>query len=500
MTQREWSARWLVADVLLHRDARLLRPHFLRATVLAWVFMFAVLPAATTRTKGAPGLYLLTQLTIALCLASVGEASRVFNRLLDDEWTAYNLELLQLTGISPAELIFAKALPQWCTGLSAMLLTFPVALLAVTLGGVTYTQVIAVYGLIIVLYLLVSAMALLGNAIVNNVSYSSLLSFAVGLLYFAPLGVIDYFRISPAAPNGTSPPLLFPAFEFFRILDSTYKGSIVSWPVVIHLGTVVGLCWISGRLLSRRWHFATEQAPEEPVSTEQPINPQPLWRPMVNPPRCDNHPIVWKDYYFTLGSDEMQYGKWIVLGLTALMAAALAWLVHPAVLWLFVFLGIFGAIGVLTYSAQRLWQMELQERTLEALCLVPWPTSDIVYAKLRALTITSLPEALVFVVTVAGLIIVRQWEVAWCLCYLAVSMPIIVCTDAGWRFIPRTWQGLTSRCKLVGIPLGVWVLSGVLGVFVHPAVGLVVLSVGVPFVCRIVLADCAHWLPERASE
>lgn len=500
MTQRGWMACWLVADVLLRRDARVVSPHMLRAVILAWVFLIAVLPAASARAIGAPGLNLLTQLTIALCLASAGEACRVFNRLLDDEWTAYNLELLQLTGISPAELIFAKALPQWCTGLSAMLLTFPVALLAVTLGGVTYTQVIAVYVLVIVLYLLVSSLALLGNAIVKDISYASLITVIAAALYFAPLGIIDCSRMVRGFPGGPNPPCLFPVLEFMRILDSSYKGGIVSWPVLIHLVTVGGLCGISGKLLSRRWHFATERMPEEPVSVEQPIKPQPLWRPAVTPPRCQVHPIVWKDYYFTMGSDEMQYGKWIVLGLTALMAAALAWLVDPAALALFAFLGIFGAIGVLTFSAQRLWQMEMQERTLGTLCLVPWRPEEIIMAKLRVLAVTSVPECIIFLAVIVGLVIAQQAIAAWCVAYLLVSLPIIVCTDAGWRFIPATWKGFVSRGKLVGVPLAAWSVSGILGIFVHPVAGLFVLMAAVPFVCWIVIDDCAGWLPERASE
>jgi len=500
MTQRVWSARWQVAGVLLQRDARILRPHLMRAAVLAWVFFLAVLPATNARTIGAPGLNLLTQLTMALCLASVGEATRVFNRLLDDEWTAYNLELLQLTGISPAELIFAKALPQWCTGLSAILLTFPVALLAVTLGGVTYTQVIAVYGMVFVLYLQVSAMALLGNAVVKDVSYASLLSFGVALLYFVPLGVIDYNRLNQGFPTGTSPPMLFPPFEFVRILDSAYSGRIVSWPALLHLGTTAGLCWVAGRLLSRRWFFATERIPEEPESVEQPVNPQALWRPAQKPPRCQMHPILWKDYHFTMGSDEMQYGKWIVLGLAGLMGTALAWLVDPSILWIFAFLGIFGAIGVLTYSAQRLWQLELQERTLSSLCLVPWRPEEIVLTKLRVLALTSLPEMSVFLVVLAGLMFARQDIAAWCVAYLVVSLPIVVCTDAGWRFIPRSWKGLLSRGKLVGVPLAAWSVSAIFGIFLHPAAGLVVLVMCVPVVCWVVVDDCAEWFAERAGE
>lgn len=500
MSQRVWSARWQVASVLLQRDARIMRPHLMRAGVLAWVFFLAVLPAANARAIGAPGLNLLTQLTIALCLASAGEATRAFNRLLDDEWTAYNLELLQLTGISPAELIFAKALPQWSTGLSALLLTFPVALLSVTLGGVTFTQVIAVYGVVIVLYLLVSSLALLGNAVVKDVSYASLLSFFVALIYFAPLAVIDYYRFAPGVLNGSSPPMLFPPFELSRILNSTYGGSIVSWPLLLHMGMTAGLCWLSGRLLSRRWFFATEHIPEEPVSVDQPVNPQALWRPAIKPPRCQIHPIVWKDYHFTMGSDEMQYGKWIVLGLTGLMAAALAWLVDLTALWMFAFLGIFGAIGVLTFSAQRLWQMELQERTLSSLCLVPWRPEDIVLTKLRVLAVTSFPELAVFVIVLTGMLIARQDIAAWCVAYLAVSLPIVVCTDAGWRFIPRSWKGLVSRGKLVGVPLAAWSVSAIFGIFLHPAAGLVVLVMCVPVVCWVVIDDCAEWIAERAGE
>ncbi len=297
--------------------------------------------------------------------------------------------------------------------------------------------------------------------------------------------------------------------ECVRVLDSRFVGPIASWPVLPHLLTCAGLLVVTRRWMAWNWERAVDRMPSPSVSEEQPKQPQPLWRPALPPPRCSGNPIVWKDYYFLSGGDEMQYGKWLFLLVP--LTPNLVWLwmglgssqglrASGIVFAVIGFFSIFAAIGVITFTAQRLWQMEIQERTLGSLALLPWAAWDIITAKLRVLALVSVQEMVIFAATLLGLLWYRQWLGAGLLAALLLSLPMIVCTDAAWRFIPRTWEGLTSRGKLVGAPIVAWSLGGILAYFAHPLAGLAMLAVCVPFVCWVALDDCAARFARHAGE
>lgn len=509
------SARWELAQVLLNRDARQLTPHLCRLGALLLLFLFVVLPASQSTTVGAPGLGVLRSIVICAAVWVIAAGMAGFVSLLNDEWTGYNLELLRLTGMSAADLLWAKAIPQLATVASGVMLSFPMALLSVTLGGVALVQVGAIYVQLLVLISLVAVSSLLAGTLLKDLANARIMAVGLMVAYgLCTLGADLFvfqtmnFRTPPSQPQWC---LLT---ECVRVLDSRFVGPIASWPVLLHLMTGAGLLVVTRRWMAWNWERAADQMPSPTVSEEQPKQPQPLWRPALPPPRCSGNPIVWKDYYFLSGGDEMQYGKWAVMSLPASVTGA-ALLSHfytsidrthslqnaiDGVLSMTAFLSIFAAIGVITFTAQRLWQTEIQERTLGSLALLPWEPWDMITAKLRVLALVSIQEMVIFAATLLGLLLYRQWIGAGLLAALLLSLPMIVCTDAAWRFIPRTWEGLTSRGKLVGAPVFAWSLGGLAAYFAHPLAGLAMLAVCVPFVCWIAIDDCAARFAQYAGE
>ncbi len=145
------SARWELARVLLNRDARRSGPHATRLSVLLLLFLVVVLPASQSTTIGAPGLGVLRSIVLCAAVWVIAAGMAGFISLLNDEWTGYNLELLRLTGMSAADLLWAKAIPQLATVASGIALSFPIALFSVTLGGVALVQVGAIYVQLLVL-------------------------------------------------------------------------------------------------------------------------------------------------------------------------------------------------------------------------------------------------------------------------------------------------------------------------------------------------------------
>lgn len=504
------SARWELARVLLNRDARQLTPHEFRLGALLLLFLFVVLPASQSTTVGAPGLGVLRSIVICAAVWVIAAGMAGFISLLNDEWTGYNLELLRLTGMSAADLVWAKGIPQLATVASGVVLSFPMALLSVTLGGVALVQVGAIYVQLLVLISLVAVSSLLAGTLLKDLANARIMAVGLMVAYgLCTLGADLFvfqtmnFRTPPTQPQWC---LLT---ECVRVLDSRFVGPIASWPVLLHLMAGAGLLVVTRRWMAWNWERAADQMPSPTVSEEQPKQPQPLWRPALPPPRCSGNPIVWKDYYFLSGGDEMQYGKWLFLLVPLTPNLVCLWMglgdsrglrVSGVVFVVIGFFSIFAAIGVITFTAQRLWQTEIQERTLGSLALLPWEPWDMITAKLRVLALVSAQEMVIFAATLLGLLLYRQWIGAGLLAALLLSLPMIVCTDAAWRFIPRTWEGLTSRGKLVGAPVVAWSLGGLAAYFAHPLAGLAMLAVCVPFVCWIAIDDCAARFAQHAGE
>jgi hypothetical protein len=164
------------------------------------------------------------------------------------------------------------------------------------------------------------------------------------------------------------------------------------------------------------------------------------------------------------------------------------------------FLAVVATVASLSFCAARLWQTELRERTLGGLALLPWSAEELLLAKLTALAYISLPEMVILALATLAAVSLGQWTAAALVGGVFASLPLVVCTDTAWRFLPATWAALASKAKLVGMVLAIWCLAGLLGWAVHPLVGLTTLLLVVPWATWAAFAEAAHWFTQRAGE
>jgi hypothetical protein len=507
------SPRWLLAGVLLNRDARRESPHLWRGGFLVLLFCTFWSASAGFSRSAAPGLMLLQSLGWTSAFGLIALAVLGVGNLFRDEWVGNNWDLLQITGVSGFDLLLAKLVPTWLTALSLLLLEIPCLLLCVTLGGVTPLQVAAVVWQLMWLFLVMAGFTVLAAAGLQRTW--AIVPAALAMFYGYEIAtlVIDEIvagGLRVRAASISTPRAMLPS-EFQRILTSGFAGPVLAWPTLLHAAAVGGCLWLAAQSIRRQMAAPREEKSLEEIAPEGQAHQTniPVWRPGYKVPRIEGNAIEWKDYHFTLGGDEMMTGKWglVILGLVvlglALLSAALGERPASGLSWLIGFLMFLGLLGTLAYSAQRLWVQEIREQTLAGLLLLPCGPKDILWAKLRAFLRVSVPEIVVACVFLVPIVYFSAESREWIPCQLYVglllSIPMVVCTDAAWRFLPQTWAGFGPRTKLAGMNLLAWGASLWLAVVGSPLAGLLLLALLVPIMCRSALHIAAEWLGRNAG-
>ena len=457
-----------------------------------------------------------------IALATIGVGS-----LFRDEWLGNNLDLLQLTGVSGFDLLLAKLIPLWLTAISLLLLEIPCFLLCITLGGVTPLQVTAVIWQLAWLFLVTSSITVLSAALFRRplsiLAGAGILLFVyqlVGWWFDMLMWHILHGTSSPTTGQGSFPGVSWPDEFYARIFRAGFVGPVIGWTVLIHIAVVAGCLIRVAQILRKRLSAPREELSVEETAPEGTAHQSviPVWRPsyLVPPIGRQEDAIEWKDYHFTLGGDDMMNGKWALatVAITLLMIFSIPLYMAEVrganvqdefvCMGFFIFIAILAPLGSMVHMAHWLWMQEIRERTLDSLLLLPISAKDIIHAKLRTFARMCLPEIALYA-TEFVVIFVLSWTAGeWGVCCLflglLLSIPMIVCTDAAWRFIPRDWEGLKPRAVLALSVLFAWGIGGVFGCAGGPLVGVIILAVLVPLVCRSAIHLAADSLSNHAGE
>lgn len=497
------AARYQLAGVLVRRDARDWSTHLTRgiSVILLWSGVWML---SNQTWRQAAGRDLLENLTWISGLLMVITALEAYSSLLTDNWTGPDLDLLWISGMSPFDLLIAKSLPHVLTALVLLLIEVPFALVTITMGGVTYIQLAALTVQLLMLFLWMSGCSMIWGVLsatagIKPKAARVLALLSMGLLLLAtPVADGLWDALRPQLGLGSDKSRINPVHEIERIFSSGFAGPVLGWTVALQSLVVVWLFHAAKRLLT--WQLTSDSTDAEPAPVD--VHAPPLSRPVDPPPRCTDRAIEWMEYYFTVGP-EMLAGKWVLVAILSPVVALMAATIDRSdrgLLILAAAIGLVFSVGSIAFTASRLWQTELRERTLWGLAMLPLPAEAVIIAKLKTLAHVSLPE--IVILTVATLLPLRHGQVTATAILGGVfaSLPLIVCTDTGWRFIAPTWEGLAARAKLVGVVVATWSLAGLIGYFTHPLAGLMVLIACVPWAMWLAIDEAAKWFAWRAGE
>jgi hypothetical protein len=469
-------------------DVRQLRTHLLRGAVAGGVLWLLAIVHDSMRWMSAPGLEFFGVLAwLSLVLLSLAGAF-YFCSVITEEKEQQTLGLLRMAGVGPGTLLVGKSLGRLSVMLLLMTITLPYWWLAVTLGGVTLTQVAAT-GVILATHLIfVSQIGTLCSVIFQTTGQAAVA--ACLLIAGIQLGPLLLYEILVELRIGAAiQPAVLQATHWLALsqleatLQSGYSGGLFESQAMINTGAAAGLFCLSWALFDR---FNTYDSLEG-VRTS-------LWRRAVeriqdgfssaigNGPRTNRPPrrasgnaIIWKDFWLLAGGRKWQRLRMAFFGVCTLGSAFLLWiwlfgaprryfnydhywgweLGAPLMIWMMFFAAIEAA-----YLAGHVFQRELKEQTWDSLRMLPISLRSLCGWKILGCSRALLPAVAFFLLGLVidcgdwsdGLMELWRWpiDITFCGVYLVISTLFALCLICFFSLKTNPWLGLVLAAAAFG--------------------------------------------------
>ncbi len=481
----------------LRSDSRSIYPHIVRAGFAGFMLLAVMGAWGQSLTGMAPGLSFFRWIcNLNVLLIAVAGIS-YFVSAVTEEKDSGTLALLRLAGASPLSIVLSKSTSRLISALMLLLIQLPFTFLAITLGGVTWQQIIAAYLALAAWLCVVANMALFCSVRCSTSGRAAALATAVLLLFFAsgPL-LLEFSKLSsvswlsPRALNAcrhlhdeqqlmnvttrldeiflTTASLKFVAAQFWR---STALG---------------GLLFLCSVLL---FNCYSEPADDNTHGTSAAVRRYTIGR-------CWKLPVVWKDFLFFTGGKSFLILK--VFAYAALIAGfvwfhqlenpnATQWLSPDLTRVAFGIVSLLFTVEMLLYASNSLF-LEVRQSAVASLKMLPIPTPLLLLQKTAACAVALSPGllAVLFLCCYDGAAILDIEDlpgtiVGWIIVMtLLTHLTILLSLYTRWAALPLAVfitmisfpciggaaVGLTeitrSAAALNGIPWGVW-----LGVIVN---------------------------------
>ena len=379
------------------------------------IFLYISLAYAHTVSLsfGAPGLKLfelLSFLNVALMtLAGVS----FFATAISEEKEEETLGLLRMAGINPIGILLGKSTSRLIGALLLLLVQFPFTLLAITLGGVTYPQVLASYCSLAAYLILLANAGLLASVVSRRASNASVLTVLMLALYFSA-GFLAQSLNAGLSNSG----LIAPGGEFssflLRVAVACREASVVSRLLeILKTGfheSAVGVQVISNVALAAvcflfSWigfDRFTHQARVMSGAGVTGVDARSRWL-SGRISRPGKNPLIWKEFQFTTGGPRVQWLKLVGYGL---VSGLIYWGAERYYQYSFAeasYFVVWFLLGVIVLECSlyisRIFHDEWRERTLPILMMLPHSTPWMVYSKGAGCLPALLPAGFWLVVT-----------------------------------------------------------------------------------------------------
>lgn len=463
----------------LRSDSRSIYPHIVRAG-FAIFMLLAVLGAWGRSLAGmAPGLSFFEWICyFNVILISVSGIS-YFVSAVTEEKDSGMLSLLRLAGVSPLAIVLSNSTSRLISALMLLLIQLPFTFLAITLGGVTWQQIIAAYLALAAWLCLVANMALFCSVKCTTSGRAATLATAVLLLFFAigPL-LLEFSKLTGIW--WLSPRVLDACRNLYAEQQSlsvtTRLNEILSTTTTVAFATaqfwrslgIGGILFLASVLLFNRY--------TAPVDDNTHGSSAKVRRFTIG--RCWKLPVAWKDFLFFTGGKSFLLMKAMGYGL---LIAGFAWfhqLEQPNTdEWLsgeltctaFATVVILFSAEMLLFASNSLY-LEVRQSAVGALKMAPIPTAWLLFQKVLGCAVALLPGlgAIVFLA-----------------CYDAqalLSIPDLPGTIIGWLIVITLMTHLTVLLSLytrwAALPLAVFITAVSFPCIGAAAIGLTEITAG----------------------
>lgn len=374
-----------LAKLTLAADGRRLGLHGLRLGMVATLYL-AVCYFQSTMGKSASGLKLFqSQLQITVFFLSM-TAVFGFSQIITEEKEEDTLGLMRLADISPLTVIVGKVASVFCDAGLLVAIQIPFTMVAITLGGISWPQVIAAYvALIAYLWMLVFVGVLASVTQPTGSTAARLTAIVVGAYLLLPPVIIKF-----SALWGTSvlSSLIDRISLPMRLMEVTESGFVDSpWSAAVVFGLVVGLV-----CLAISWMIFDRFSLNETVS-ERPLR---LTNNQRSSLRSWSKPVIWREYIFCGGGI-----PWTIVRITIPFGISLCVYLWQFCFWQWTHLGLnlawssifCGLFGLLdgSWSASRLFRDEIRYRTWSSVVQTPCSIQQLIFDKYCGWTLALAP-------------------------------------------------------------------------------------------------------------
>lgn len=384
----------------LRADAGSTTPHVVRGAIALVVLLSVSAAYADALSAVGPGLRFFRLICYVNVFLITVAGMSYFVSAVTEEKDSGTLALLRLAGAPPLAIILSKSTSRLISALMLILIQLPFTFLAVTLGGVTWFQIVAAYLALTAWMCLTANLALLCSVTAPTSGRAATRAISVLLLFFAagPAAHAVTTATLPKWVPAAVPQVAEIIYQIQHVLSVTPRlDSVLSPAGVTSLlspqfwwSMVVGSTLFALSVLL----FGRYTEPEAPGLTSR---SRFIRRVAVS--RTWNMFVVWKDFLFFTGGVPVIIGRCVlygglVAGFVAMHMATnpgsavwlsdeMTWLCFLIVVGVVTIEGLFYATGILVH--------ESEQGTLGPLKLVPSETMWILAQKLMACGLAMVP-------------------------------------------------------------------------------------------------------------
>ena len=395
----------------LREDTRGRLTYWARGGLAALTLLLTAGTTIGSRWQGAPGLafFSIVVMLQVVCVTIAGLG--FFASAVTEEKEDMTLGLLRMTNLNPLSILLGKSTSRLCSALMLLAVTFPFALLAVALGGVSVTQIVASLLAVGAFLFFLCNLALLASVIAKHTAGATMLTAGGLLIYFCTGGLIAFINLLATtrawlAEKSPTTEVLADAAAWLNgvsvvarlteTLRTGFAGSLGGWQVASNFALGI-LCFLAA--WAAFGHFCDRATEGTAAGTAR---RRFFGLSLKRPPRPWRDAIAWKEFHFACGGRPAFVTRCCGYGIVA--AVAVISIAAPG--WGFLSFGNFGvmilpSIASFAFSieasvmAARIIGSERREQTLSTLASLPLEMRQLIRSKARGCLLAAAPGLVV---------------------------------------------------------------------------------------------------------
>ena len=347
-------------------------------------------------------------------------ALSTFPSAIAEEKEDETLPLLRMTNLSPVAILFGKSTSRLVAALLLLIVQVPFTLLAITLGGVSLSQVWGAYGILAATTFFLCNLALLASVYSRTIIRAGFLTALLGGTLYVVLPFVAFVatvKRRGAAGFGLASGSNWDAFwnlvveanpgwALTVLLEPRMGGQLNLQTIWVSLGGGLLLFVVSWLLFDRYCSRIADLAPTTRKNRRGKV------RRWARVPRPWRHvPLAWKDFHFMIGG---RFGLYLRLVLAGALFGGVCWLVlgssefqhavrhREVIASITLFLaGCCAATEILLITG-RMFGTERKRQTLSSLVTLPWTVGKIIRQKVLGCLPVLLPWLLLAITALVG--------------------------------------------------------------------------------------------------